>query len=111
MQCKFKEAWVGQCKDEADESGFCEKHKKEKCCSCDAQATHSCEETGMFVCGAPLCDNCEHSIFPDGCNGGVGFNEHPTPEGMKRHCKKTEQKYTPWYTRESKVEHNSNIPE
>lgn len=98
--CKWSKAWVGPCKEIADESGFCPEHKKEKCCSCGAQATHDCDETGQFVCGAPLCDDCRHTTFPDGTNGGVGFDEAPCPEGMKRHSKKTEQKYTPWYTRE-----------
>jgi hypothetical protein len=97
--CNFIEAWIGKCKEPADESGYCEKHKKEKCVSCGSQATHTCDETGQFVCGAPLCNDCEHTVFPEGHNGGIGFNAHPCPEGMKRHCKKSEQKYTPWFKR------------
>lgn len=88
MKCKFDIAWVGRCKKEANESGFCEEHESKKCCSCGAQATHSCAETFQFVCGALLCDNCEHEIAPNGTNGAI-----------YRHCKKTEQKYTPWYAR------------
>lgn len=92
---------MGQCKEQADESGFCATHKDKKCQSCAAQATHDCEETGQFVCGAPLCDECEHAIFPEGHNGGVGFNELPLPpELKKRHVKKTEQVFKPWYERE-----------
>jgi len=102
MQCKFEEAWIGQCKNEADESGFCGEHKGKVCCSCGAPATHTCSETGQFVCGSYLCDDCEHTTFPEGHNGGIGFNAQPCPEGMKRHCKKTEQKYTPWYARKDK---------
>ena len=98
MKCKWNEAWIGTCGKECDESGFCEDHKK-TCCSCGSPATHSCEETGQFVCGFPLCDGCEHTIFPEGHNGGIGFNAQPCSEGMKRHCKKTEQKYQPWYMR------------
>jgi hypothetical protein len=41
--------------------------------------------------------------FPDGTNGGVGFNEQQVPEGMKRHIKKINQKHSPWYAREEKT--------
>src|SRR4030042_541253 len=103
MQCKFIIAWMGQCKnDTIDGLEYCQEHSKEKLCSCGEQATRSCEETGMFVCGSSLCDNCEHTIFPDGTNGGIGFDQYKCPEGMKRHCKKTDQKYQPWYMREEK---------
>jgi len=99
-QCKFIKAWVGQCKEEATETGFCEKHSKEICVSCRTQATHECDETGQFVCGVSLCDDCEHTIAEDGTNGGIGFfRVSPFPEGFKDHCKKTAQVYSPWYTR------------
>jgi len=102
-KCKFNQAWIGECgKPTVDGSEYCKEHKDEKCCSCGSQATRSCSETGQFVCGAPLCDDCDHTTFPDGTNGGIGFNEQKLPEGMKRHCKKTEQKYTPWFMREEK---------
>lgn len=68
------------------------------CGSCGAPATHDCDETGQFVCGVPLCGECEHVNFEDGTNGGVGFDAMPLPEEVrKRHCKKTEQKFKPWY--------------
>jgi hypothetical protein len=54
----------------------------------------------MFVCGEPLCNDCEHSTFPDGTNGGVRFNQQRCPAEMRHHCRKTEQKYLPWYARE-----------
>ncbi len=97
--CGFGEAWIGKCKVETD-GGRCEKHKDLVCISCGKPATHTCDETGQFVCGEALCDECEHTTFPDGCNGGIGFNAQKLPEGMKRHCKKTEQRYQPWYMRE-----------
>ena len=100
--CKWVKAWIGHCKEPADESGFCKEHKGKVCCSCGATATHDCDETGQFVCGFPLCDDCEHTIFPNGTNGGVGFNEQDLPENMKRHCKKTEQKFKPWFMQEEK---------
>lgn len=99
MKCIFSKAWVGRCEEEADESGFCEEHKGKMCVSCGEQATHECDETGQFVCGAPLCDACEHTTFPDGTNGGIGFNAQECPVGMGRHCKKSEQKFSAWYER------------
>jgi hypothetical protein len=99
MACKWQEAWVGPCKESEDESGFCKKHKGLKCCSCGAQATHNCEETGQFVCGEFLCGECEHTTFENGTNGGIGFNAQEPPEGMRRHTKKVDQIYSPWYSR------------
>jgi len=96
LACGFNQAWIGPCKNTAP----CEKHADLVCESCGAPATRSCDETGQFVCGAPLCGDCEHTIFPEGHNGGIGFNAHPCPEGMERHVRKTEQQYTPWYTRD-----------
>jgi hypothetical protein len=53
------------------------------------------------VCGALLCDECEHTIAEDGTNGGIGFyRTSPLPEGFKEHCKKADQVYKPWYVRE-----------
>lgn len=92
--CRFDLAWIGQCKNVADESGFCEKHKDIKCVSCGEQATHECAETMGLVCGAPLCDNCEHTIQSNGCNSGGEL-----PKGLKHHCKITEQVFKPWYAR------------
>ena len=90
--CIFEEAWVGKCKQEP-ENDFCKDHIDKECCSCGKQATHSCEETnGGFVCGALLCEDCEHTLCENGCNGGA-----PRPQGLKPHCRKIEQVYLPWY--------------
>jgi hypothetical protein len=98
--CRFQVAWIGRCKEPAVENGMCKEHAKEKCVSCGAPATRTCEETGQFVCGAPLCDNCEHTIATDGTNGNIGFyRSAPLPEGMHEHCKKTEQKEFSWLVR------------
>ena len=95
--CKFQLAWIGRCKNSAVENGMCEKHKNLKCISCGAPATHQCSETGQFVCGYPLCDDCEHTNAIDGTNGGIGFFRISSlPEGMKEHCKKSDQKEFPW---------------
>jgi hypothetical protein len=99
--CGFDEAWIGKCKEAGDP--FCAKHTGRVCVSCGAIAVRNCEETGQFVCGENLCGDCEHTIFPSGTNGGIGFNAEPLPEGMRRHCKKTEQRYQPWYAREAEA--------
>lgn len=99
MTCKWTAAWIGRCRVAADQgSDYCAKHTQ-KCSSCGETATHDCEETGQFVCGFPICDSCEHAIFPDGTNGGVGFNAQAISQEVKRHVKKSEQKYKPWYAR------------
>lgn len=102
MECKFIKAWSGRCLCETvADSEYCNEHSDLKCCSCGDRATRQCDETGQFVCGAPLCDNCEHTIAEDGTNGGIGFfRSSPLPEGYNAHCKKGEQVYTPWYTRD-----------
>ena len=90
MECKFENAWVGRCKNIAIlNQEYCAEHFGLQCCSCGAQATHSCDETFSLVCGAPLCDDCEHEIAEDGTNGAT-----------MKHCKKSEQKYLPWYARD-----------
>lgn len=94
-QCGFNQAWVGKC----NKPNPCPDHANLICCSCGAKATRSCDETGQFVCGAPLCNDCEHTLHEDGFNGGIGFNMNSPPTGMKSHCKKTEQRYKPWYER------------
>lgn len=92
--CKFEEAWIGKCKHEVKKDGVCNWHYGIKCVNCGNQATHTCEETAMLVCGAPLCDDCEHTICENGCNSGA-----PLPKGLKHHCRKSEQVYQPWYMR------------
>lgn len=104
-QCKFNRAWVGRCANNAlADREMCQQHDVLTCCSCGAKATHDCAETGQFVCGFPLCNDCEHTTAPDGTNGGVGFNAQPLPQGMKGHCRKAEQRFTPWYTRDNATE-------
>ena len=82
-KCKFVKAWIGDCGENADESGYCPNHEAMKCCSCKSQATHECDMTGtQFVCGSPLCDDCEHGA-PDPKNPGwfnLGGGHHPKPE-------------------------------
>ena len=35
--------------------------KPKPCASCGAPATHECQATNGMICGAPLCDACQHS--------------------------------------------------
>ena len=99
--CGFSKSWIGSCKTHVFKQGDkCNEHLGIKCTSCGEQATKECSETGQFVCGAPLCDNCEHTISENGTNGGVGFNAQLPPDGMKSHCKKIDQRYLPWYMRD-----------
>ena len=59
--CNFDEAWRGKCKNEnVINSDYCKKHIDLKCIVCGNKATHTCDHTFQFVCGAELCDNCEH---------------------------------------------------
>lgn len=86
--CIFVEAWRGTCQEPGEP--FCYKHNHLVCCVCGASATHTCESTaGPLVCGALLCDDCEHELD---ANGTAGFDF--------RHCRKTEQKHKPWYVQE-----------
>ena len=95
VTCSFDRAWIGRCGNDA-ENGLCEEHKGVKCCSCGKQATRECSETMQLVCGAPLCDDCEHTIRDNGYNSGGEL-----PKGLKGHCKKSEQVYKPWFMREN----------
>lgn len=74
-ECKFWPAWRNQCKHPC-EGDYCEKHAKVKCSSCGAQAVTECGHTGQFVCGAPLCANCEGRTDSSQGFGSWGFTGH-----------------------------------
>lgn len=60
-QCVFIEAWIGRCKNDAVPGGIvCEHHRKQKCWSCEEQATSNCEHTSQFVCGVAQCNKHKH---------------------------------------------------
>jgi len=99
--CRFIRAWIGPCSAPIP----CKIHENTKCVSCEGAATHECEETGQSVCGAKLCDECEHTIAADGTNGGIGlYRTAPLPEGCGTHVRKDKQVYTPWYERKLEAE-------
>ena len=58
------------------EGSVCTQHAAVKCCVCGEQATHECDHTGQFVCGAPLCNNCEGHTDTSKPAGGWGFMNH-----------------------------------
>lgn len=90
--CNFERAWRGRCTNQIP----CKEHTNLNCCSCGSPATHDCPETFSLVCGAPLCGDCEHVIFPDGTSGGYCR----LPKELKaEHVRKTDQIYKPWYMR------------
>lgn len=70
--CDYSEPWQGPCGRSKEHSAvavlsvmygeetyhLCEKHSKTRC-KCGKQAVRGCSNSGQFVCGAPLCPNCE----------------------------------------------------
>lgn len=87
--CNYDKAWIGKCKNEpVSGSMYCEEHTGLICVCCGSPATHECSETMGLVCGAQLCDNCEHKITEKGVNS--------TNCGKAGHCKKDEQEFYNW---------------
>lgn len=59
--CGFQRAWAEKCQTPVDKTGdHCPCHTWD-CVSCGEPATRDCPDTGQFVCGCPICDNCEHT--------------------------------------------------
>lgn len=63
--CIFRLAWRGKCGKPTD-NGWCNKHEALTCVVCNKKATRMCDYTGSgpFVCGASLCDSCQHEENP-----------------------------------------------
>lgn len=73
LTCPFDKAWIGPCGQPVTERSMCAEHAPLVCKSCGAPATQSCEfDGGQFVCGAPLCADCEHLPPPPDAYFGVG---------------------------------------
>lgn len=73
--CRYYPCWQNQCKKEC-EGEFCAAHLGKKCSVCGEQASNECNHTGQFVCGTPLCDNCEGHTDTSKPSGGWGFMNH-----------------------------------
>lgn len=91
-KCAYDVAWIGRCGREAAEGETCcEKHRGVKCASCGAPATRECDHTGQFVCGFPLCNDCEGWTDVTKPSGSWGFMNHshrkkaPHPMTARRH--------------------------
>lgn len=91
----------------SDVDEYCLQHRNLKCVSCGGVATGFCYQTGGWItCGEPVCDFCEHTIFPDGTNGMMGVTKEDKAALLakkhsgKNHCKITEQVFVPWFERE-----------
>lgn len=69
-RCEYVPAYSMGCgKAASDGARFCPQHSGVTCESCGAPAVEECNYTGQFVCGTPLCRDCE------------GFNEEGKPGG------------------------------
>ena len=74
-KCKYNGYYP--CKNDIiKDSDFCAKHAEKKCRVCGNQATKECEYCGQFVCGVPLCDNCEGYEKKSDDPGVWGFLNH-----------------------------------
>jgi len=61
FKCNYDVPYQGQCQNPVDSPlDRCDEHKGRVCCSCGAPATRDCSMASSMVCGAPLCDDCEH---------------------------------------------------
>lgn len=74
--CRYTPAYSNRCSALAGESGYCVHHVGKKCCVCGDQATRECNHTGQFVCGAPLCGDCEGWTDGTRPSGSWGFMNH-----------------------------------
>ncbi len=61
VPCKFDEkGWV-PCK-KPSTNGWCSKHEEVKCVSCGEHAVRSCDVGSSLICGAALCQTCQHGL-------------------------------------------------
>lgn len=75
-KCKYMLAWSGPCCADAEVGLRCARHSGIECANCGAPADRECSHTGQFVCGAPLCDQCEGFVDSTQPSGSWGFLNH-----------------------------------
>ena len=104
-RCGFGKAWTRPCNVIVTTEGErCAEHANQKCSSCGAPPSRQCDETmGPFVCGAPLCADCEHTLCSNGCS-----SDGQLPPGAKAHCRKDAQVFKGWYE-DGAEEHNAAV--
>ncbi len=73
--CNYSEAYRGRCGAPGTVGERCERHAAVTC-QCGAPATHECSYAGQFVCGRPLCDECEGWEDSSKSSGAWGFMNH-----------------------------------
>ena len=69
--CRFIIAWVGPCGAPITDRGMCKKHAPLKCAGCEEPATQECPSASSLVCGAPICDQCQHGASGQHCRPGT----------------------------------------
>lgn len=77
-RCQFSLAYVGRCDNGAlPGKSMCSKHDGLVCRGCGAPATRECPSASSLVCGAPICDVCEHDsrLGIDGMHGRKSLNK------------------------------------
>lgn len=75
--CQYVPAYSSGCKAiSVDEHRRCKAHTGKVCVSCGGPAMHECNHTGQFVCGAPLCRDCEGWNDTSKASGTWGFMNH-----------------------------------
>ena len=66
INCIYSMGWKGVCIKVVVNGDYCKDHHNLKCVSCGEQAIRQCTESSSFVCGAPLCGDCEHKRLGHG---------------------------------------------
>lgn len=61
QECQYILPWVGKCKKTVVVDMRCQDHAGVMCTGCGNLATGGCGYCMQFVCGFPICDNCEHA--------------------------------------------------
>lgn len=75
--CRFGPAYQSQCGyPTLSPLRLCPAHDHGKCGVCGELQTHECSYCGQFVCGFPLCDNCEGFEDQSKASGAWGFLNH-----------------------------------
>lgn len=74
--CGFDGGYAGLCKEPAEPGRFCPRHAAMRCISCGQSATQECSYEGQFVCGQPLCEDCEGWNDRSKDAGNWGFLNH-----------------------------------
>lgn len=74
--CRFVPAYSSACGHPTSNANrICSAHKA-MCAVCGELATNDCSYCGQFVCGTPLCDNCEGWSDNTKSSGSWGFMNH-----------------------------------